>query len=45
MKLRYPALSKDPIKLGFCSEKDLLRIAKKHKVEDQKSNDIIEEMP
>ena len=38
-------VSKDPLKLGFCSEKDLLRIAKKHKEEGQKSNDIIEEIP
>tara|TARA_B100001013_G_C24511280_1_gene403079 strand:- start:158 stop:751 length:594 start_codon:yes stop_codon:yes gene_type:complete len=38
-------ITKDPLKLGFCSEKDLNKIIEKHKKENKKeTNDVVEKI-
>ena len=38
-------ITKDPVKLGFCNEKDLNKISEIHKKDDEtKTNNVIEEM-
>ena len=43
IKLDENIISKDPLKLGFCSEKDLNKISEIHKkVEEQPTNNIVD---
>tara|TARA_B100001123_G_scaffold206738_1_gene234210 strand:- start:63 stop:665 length:603 start_codon:yes stop_codon:yes gene_type:complete len=36
-------ITKDPLKLGFCTEKDLIKISEIHKEEDAETTDVSEE--